>query len=362
MTKKKSAKREDKRRESGEPGGGQGRRDEVGGSGVYPASAENIPGDAVIRTPQQWGQGERGAEGYEDSGGSELVWREGQLIGGLTSDASGRPTIDIHGGDRPEQPAGKHADEAKGGAVAQERSDQRSGKDRRGPSRTGPAVSRRMIKRDEDTSQLLERGEGPTAEEQVDPSVDSPSEVTNDGGPGADASDRFGGPLSVPGEPDSHGMRGTGGEGGYSTLGGGVYPDEGSEDDAPSYGDWQRHSSGATSGARGQEGLGFPGEGTWGEEQYTAERREEQGRRGADGGSRARRRPDESLAQEIREILTKDPELEVTEMAVEVEGGAVTISGVVDDSDARLLAEELVESLSGVREVHNRLRVERQDG
>lgn len=103
MAKKKNATRDDERRESGQPGGGQGRQDEVGGSGVYPASAKNIPGDAVIRTPQQWGQGDRGAEGYEDSGGSELVWREGQLLGGLTSDPSGRPTIDTHGGDRPEQ-------------------------------------------------------------------------------------------------------------------------------------------------------------------------------------------------------------------------------------------------------------------
>jgi hypothetical protein len=102
-SKKKSADPENERRESGEPGGGQGRRDDVGGSGVYSRSAENIPDDAVIRTPQQWGQGERGAEGYEDSGGSELVWREGQLLGGLTSDASGRPTIDTHGGDRPDQ-------------------------------------------------------------------------------------------------------------------------------------------------------------------------------------------------------------------------------------------------------------------
>jgi len=101
--KTKDARRAEELRESGRPGGGQGRRDEVGGSGVYPKSAENIPGDAVIRTPQQWGQGERGAEGYEDSGGSELVQWGDQLLGGLTSDASGRPTIDIHGGDRPER-------------------------------------------------------------------------------------------------------------------------------------------------------------------------------------------------------------------------------------------------------------------
>ena len=51
-----------------------------------------------IRTPAAWGQGERGAEGYNDSGGSELVMRDGQLLGGLTSGPSGEPTIDIHGG------------------------------------------------------------------------------------------------------------------------------------------------------------------------------------------------------------------------------------------------------------------------
>jgi osmotically-inducible protein OsmY len=31
----------------------------------------------------------------------------------------------------------------------------------------------------------------------------------------------------------------------------------------------------------------------------------------------------------------------------------------VNESDAKLLAEELVETLPGVREVHNRIRVER---
>src|SRR5262249_51986955 len=93
----------DARRESGEPGGGQGRRDEVGKSGVYPMSGGIPEGKHLeIRNPASWGQGDRGAEGYNDAGGSELVYRDGQLLGGLTSGPSGEPTIDIHGKDKPD--------------------------------------------------------------------------------------------------------------------------------------------------------------------------------------------------------------------------------------------------------------------
>lgn len=72
----------ERRRESGEPGGGQGRRDEVGRSGVYPMSGPLPPGNAPIRTQPAWGQGERGAAGYEDHGGSELSYEGGQVLGG----------------------------------------------------------------------------------------------------------------------------------------------------------------------------------------------------------------------------------------------------------------------------------------
>lgn len=112
-----ASERENPRRESGQPGGGAGRRDEVGPTGVYPMSAGVPQGKhPEIRTPAAWGQGERGAEGYNDSGGSELVWRDGQLIGGLTAGANGEPTIDIHGGDQPENGAAtpKRNDDATG--------------------------------------------------------------------------------------------------------------------------------------------------------------------------------------------------------------------------------------------------------
>jgi hypothetical protein len=87
-----------------------------------------------------------------------------------------------------------------------------------------PEIRRRTIKREPKTSQLLERGEGPTEDEVIDPEVASPSETTVEGGPGTDTAYPQGGPVS----PRS---RGTGGDGGYSTLGGGVYQDEGADED-----------------------------------------------------------------------------------------------------------------------------------
>jgi hypothetical protein len=58
--------------ESGMPGGGQGRVDQVGGSGVYPASGPMPKSNAQAQGEASWGQGERGSAGYEDSGESEV--------------------------------------------------------------------------------------------------------------------------------------------------------------------------------------------------------------------------------------------------------------------------------------------------
>ena len=77
----------EQKRESGVPGGGQGRRDEVGHSGVYPVSAsEGASPEATVHGEASWGQGERGAAGYEDSGGSELtdLGEEKGVVGGAT--------------------------------------------------------------------------------------------------------------------------------------------------------------------------------------------------------------------------------------------------------------------------------------
>ncbi|HEU4643525.1 MAG TPA: hypothetical protein VFS44_13795 [Gemmatimonadaceae bacterium] len=83
-------------RESGLPGGGRGRRDEVGQSRVYNIKDDNIPPDAEIRMAGSWGGGD-----YNESGGSELVFRDGTVLGGMTAGPDGEPTIDIHAGKGP---------------------------------------------------------------------------------------------------------------------------------------------------------------------------------------------------------------------------------------------------------------------
>jgi osmotically-inducible protein OsmY len=62
-------------------------------------------------------------------------------------------------------------------------------------------------------------------------------------------------------------------------------------------------------------------------------------------------------SEELCETLTDHPDLDTTGIDVTVEEGEVTLSGTVNDRDARWLAEDLAETIPAVQAVHNRLRV-----
>ena len=81
---------EESKRESGQPGGGQGRVEVVGHSGVYPGSGPYPKGEVAVRTPAEFVHGQRDEEGREVEGGSELIYLdEGILFGGETPPPSG---------------------------------------------------------------------------------------------------------------------------------------------------------------------------------------------------------------------------------------------------------------------------------
>jgi hypothetical protein len=78
-------------------------------------------------------------------------------------------------------------------------------------------------------------------------------------------------------------------------------------------------------------------------------------------GPKGYQRSDERIREEINERLTDHPDIDATEIDVQVQSGEVTLSGAVDDRYAKRLSEELAEEVSGVREVHNQIRVQRQE-
>jgi osmotically-inducible protein OsmY len=76
-------------------------------------------------------------------------------------------------------------------------------------------------------------------------------------------------------------------------------------------------------------------------------------------GPQFHRRSDDKIREEIWELLTNNVDLDASEVELHVESGEVTMTGTVDSRDAKWLAEDLVNSVSGVREVNNRLKVAR---
>jgi len=69
-------------------------------------------------------------------------------------------------------------------------------------------------------------------------------------------------------------------------------------------------------------------------------------------------RPDERIWEEVNERLEEDGEIDATDISVQVVNGEVTLEGTVGGRRIKRLAEDLAESVRGVRDVHSRLRVE----
>jgi len=71
-------------------------------------------------------------------------------------------------------------------------------------------------------------------------------------------------------------------------------------------------------------------------------------------------RSDDSIREDVCERLTHHPEIDASEIEVGVSNGEVTLSGTAPDRSTRYAAEDLVYEVSGVKQVENRLRVERR--
>jgi osmotically-inducible protein OsmY len=74
-------------------------------------------------------------------------------------------------------------------------------------------------------------------------------------------------------------------------------------------------------------------------------------------GPRGYRRSDERIREDVCDVLTDDANVDATEIEVTVKEGEVTLTGSVASRDQKRRAESLAERVSGVRDVHNSVRV-----
>lgn len=74
-------------------------------------------------------------------------------------------------------------------------------------------------------------------------------------------------------------------------------------------------------------------------------------------GPRGYTRADERILDDIIDRLTQHGRINASEIIVQVEHGEVTLDGTVDNRRAKRIAEDVVESVAGVKDVHNQMHV-----
>ncbi len=74
-------------------------------------------------------------------------------------------------------------------------------------------------------------------------------------------------------------------------------------------------------------------------------------------GPRGYQRTDERIPDDVCDRLTQHGQLDARDIDVSARDGEVTLQGTVHSRQAKRLAEDIAESVSGVRDVHNRLRL-----
>jgi hypothetical protein len=76
-------------------------------------------------------------------------------------------------------------------------------------------------------------------------------------------------------------------------------------------------------------------------------------------GPRSYRRSDERIREDVNDRLTEHPEIDAVDIEVAVLDCEVTLKGTVDDRDQKRLAEDVAEFTPGVKDVHNKIKVDK---
>jgi len=77
-------------------------------------------------------------------------------------------------------------------------------------------------------------------------------------------------------------------------------------------------------------------------------------------GPKGWQRSDERIREDVCERLNDHPDVDASEIDIRVKNGEVTRNGTTEDRNQKRMAEEVAEQISGVKDVHNQLRVQGQ--
>ncbi len=124
-----------------------------------------------------------------------------------------------------------------------------------------------------------------------------------------------------------------------------------------SFGDTSRYASADPYGSPSSASNMNTG---WGGTSY-GPHREWQGTSYTGRGPRGYQRGDERIREDVCDRLTDDPRIDASDVEVHVKGGEVTLAGSVRTRDEKRYTEDLIERITGVREVNNNLKVRPAD-
>ncbi len=164
----------------------------------------------------------------------------------------------------------------------------------------------------------------------------------------------YGGPYGASRYPGSGG-----GHQGGSYYGGGEYARYGgTEYGSEAGGDLYREREQGGGGARFTAGrFGYGGSGSITSQTGAGLTGSFRGR-----GPKGYQRSDERIREEVCECLTDDPMVDASNVEVNVRSGEVTLTGTVNSRFEKRRAVEIIEDLSGVKDVHNNLRIASEQG
>lgn len=74
-------------------------------------------------------------------------------------------------------------------------------------------------------------------------------------------------------------------------------------------------------------------------------------------GPKGYRRSDDRIREEVSETLERHPMIDASEIEVDVKDGMVTLRGHAEDRRQKRMAEDIIENLSGVKDIRNELTV-----